>query len=452
MIPVWKKQLILDRLKYENQGALDYLTPDDVIIKPFGAKCQLNKMSSKLGVYTASMINTRYFGGRFKTGFNETAIVHSFFGSTYNHYQKYRIIGKPERFVIGEFIIAVYIDEPNSYIRKQNDYWTKTSKPTQGYFKDALVYSNTLFMDTTVLKGREIDQLRREEIISLLPGCIRIDMNDVDQITVEKLRRNDTVSTDRNMKHNHVFDYVKVTISLKMTDDETSFYLNQNPTPASPNAFTFFIINKNAYANAKELYYGGNTSNLRLTLGEDDINMSGCDPVKENGNFSTLSLVLEHNDCPKYATMQYDYYYEFNPQRNNEVTPIKINEFSSEIQKIIIDTLSRFHHWRWGTQNQPNKYSEVPSTHNLNNARIRVVNRTPTKYKDARTGRINVSFGERPLNVFIKNVTQNNNPDEETEVYLSVAIIPDEQYNTGYDGQLLILICAKVFKFDLGIS
>lgn len=450
MIPIWKKQLILDRLKAENEGLLDYITPDDVIIKPFGAKCQVAKVvTSNNGdnrmFQSASMINTRYFGGRFKDEINGNDSVISYTGMYFKNYQKYRITGKPERYVIGEFIIAVYINEPTDFIREQNKYWVNNNKPDKGYFVDVYQYANTLFMDTTVLKGREIDQLRKEEIVGLLPSCIVMDMNDVEKVVVDKFRRKDSVSAN-SARNFHEFDYIQVTIYLKMTDDETSFLLSQN----NNDKLSFFIVSKDIYANAKNLYYDGNTSNLRLALSEDDFRMSGCSETKENGNLASVSLVLEHNDCPEYATMLYDYYRDFVPERGNDGN-ISLEKFKPEIQKIIIDTLARFHHWKWGTQNQPNNYSEIPSSHNLKDARVYVVNKTPTKYTSASSGTVYTSGYSTPSNVFIKDVVPNRNPNEETVQYVSVAVIPDEKYNTGYDGQIVVLIRAKLFRFDEGI-
>ena len=458
MIALWKKQLILDRLKEENEGVLDYLTPDDVIIEPFGAKSQLDseqyrdELGSTRSLPKPSMINTRYFRGRFKWEINNpntTAFPNSYCGYEYYNFQKYKITGKPERYVIGEFIIAAYINKLEDFFRYQTDIWPNNNKPDTGYNSDAYFFTNALFMDTTVLKGRDFDRLTDNEILGLLPPSLRLDMNEVKTLKVEKLKRKEGGSYIDGVISYHSFDYIKVTVTLKISDIETSIYVDYKSPDSKSNMFTFYIVNKNIYVNAKTFYYGGNTNNLKLTLGKDFF-MSGLDTNKENLNYSTISLMLDHNDSPEFATLQYDYYYDFFPRRYDPKYTY-LNEFKPEIQKIIIDTLTRFHHWKWGTQNQPGNYSEQPSSHNLFNAEITVADKTPYKYKDAKTGRVSVFVSPSSVNTFIKYFTINREPDEKTNCYVSLSILPDPKYNTGYEGEITIYLFANLFKFDEGI-
>lgn len=475
MIALWKKELILKRLKEENNGNLDYITVEDVTIIPFGARNQLRNIeytienadfgiSHKMIESTASMIDCKLYGGRYNS---ENYTSNSYDNYKYNGrgYQKYIIIGKPDRFVMGKFIIAVHLIDPISYLDNPTTLWLRAIKPT-GYFyeKRGYLFRNNLIMDTSILKGRDINELNKEELIELIPGKPTIGVEDVSDIKITHINVPETISNNVGsrvrVKSFYSFKYIKVEYFLKMTEDEAGLFYNYFHDKniivdglLKPNAksLCFFIINKDVYANASKLFYGGNTDNLTISLEEGDVKMTGVKPNRDNLSFATVGLSLLREDYPDYADMQYKYFFDFNYRKDTN-TPLYIHMLSVEVQTIIINAMTRFHHWKWGAQNQPNNYSETPSSHNLKNAIVKVIDRQPYKYTSSRDGSIQRRYFEQQPNIFFNKHSISKYPEDDCEGLLSIGIYVDEEYNTSYDGTMYLQIYTKTSLFDAGIQ
>lgn len=476
MIALWKKELILKRLKEENNGNLDYLTVDDVTIEAFGAKNQLRTIKYKLidedkGINSsstavaASTIDFKLYGGRFE--YDVPSIT---WGITrrYNQpfFQKYIITGKPDRFVIGKFIIAVRLLYPENIYDTPANQWMNITKPKPSYSYEGYLFRQNLVLDTAVLKGRNIDDLDKNELVKLLPTTVKVGPEDFSEIKVTHIKKKEESnywdSEIGSVKTYPEFEYIKLDYFLKMTEEEAGFYYGSYSNNIDENGllkpnvkcYTFYIISKDVFVNASKFYYGGNTDNLKLSYEDGYFKLTGIDPVKENLSFSTIGLSILREDCPEFANMQWDYFFEFF-FRGRFPGNLYIHNLSKEVQKIIIDTLARFHHWKWGSQNQPDNYSEIPSTHNLKGAIILVSGYQPYKYTrkynpDAGTvSRVYPSY--RPA-IFFNRANKYKYLEEHCEVTQSITLHLDEKYNTGYEGILNLQIFTETTLFDAGVQ
>lgn len=467
MIALWKKELILNRLKEENNGNLDYLTIDDVTIEPFGAKNQLRTLKYRIvdeeigwdkenTIRATTLIDLSTYGGKY-----------NYDASSYTHggFQKYVITGKPERFVIGKFIIAARLPDPDAILYRPSTTWMSCTKPTGTNVNYDKIFSSNLIMDTTLLKGRNIDKLTKEELVELLPGNFALGPEDFSDITITHVNIPENKTWDREHEHyiidSYGFNYIQVVYSLQMNEAEASLdyshVYNLDDGMLKPNGawFTIFIINKDIYADATKLFYGGNTDNLKVSYEDGDVTLTGVNPNRENLPMATVGLSLLHEDCPEFADMQYNYFFEFY-YRDRYAGDLYIHKLSNEVQKIIIDTMARFHHWKWGIQNQPGVYSEIPSSHNLKNAKVFIKDKQAYKYRDISPGIGNgivhkLYPSKKPTIPFNKeSVYDRRDPNENVEQLVSIGIAIDEEYNTGYEGDMYLQIYAKTKFFDAG--
>lgn len=414
MIDVQLKKMILDRFKLVNNGNVDFLTIDDVIMEFLPVEPKHRTFPDRLG-----------YNGPYRNMYGLPNLG-------YRNYRKVLIKAKPGKMLRGRIVVEVIYDYTTSNILVPfEDIFLKPLGDSSGRVViDGSHYrGSTLLFEATFLKGATVSQYTKEDIIKrLLNATPYLTMSDLSNYYVNNRK---TLSYNDDGYNRHVIGH-DINIAGFNIKNGDKFPLVTSPTRQ-------VIIADNRYKiNIRKYFYNGNTDNLSLSLADGDVTMRGCDPNRENSMYSTMSLASDEPGEADYCNMVYEMTRESHIYAVNHKEKLiwRIDTLSLERQKIILDYLYRNHHWKWGKQNTAGNYSDVPSSHNLKNAMITITR--SISYKD------NIGWYTTTIK-FLNNMALDTDTYYGDTVLTGVGLIIklDERYNTGYDGLLRVYVRMK---------
>jgi hypothetical protein len=394
MIEPERKAYILERLKAVNNGEIDFITVDDIVIEPFGLESETN--------YQSTTVGKMYGGGNYTI-------------------QKYRLKAKEGRDVVGEMVIELTTPGTIVYHRQGANDFSRLS-----ILEEALPFES--LEDTTDFQKIRIWSPGYEHMLRSDFGDVGISSN---QYRGEDGRGYTDYTVRLCLKAQSVNEsmWSKYTKVEKNTTKETQMYYTVHGKGTN--------ISLHQYLGEVDV-----DAEYSYSLERGEVSIMACHPTKEYAIFSTNSMIIAPNTMPDFEEM-FPYFYGngtwgFRP-------PIKINDLPKEYQKTIIDYLAKVHHWKWGTQNKPNDYSETPNSHNLNNSIVRlgVGKNRITKYSSSSRPTISES---RPKGIYIYD--HENRYRDQNKGCLILYVEVDNYYNTKYIGNLILASDCTNFIID----